>query len=377
MNLILVMREEIVCLVIQILLLVYNVTYNKGEEGRRFLRICTCALTHVVFDVITIYTVNHLDTVPELVNKVCHQVFFLSAILFCYEFFNYVCRVSYSKRVAKKIRIVSSIVPILYLCLMPFLEIEYLEGNGTNYSFGPCVYAGYGCTVILFAASVATMLAGYKKIEKGARRALFPMVGLMAFGVAYQIFIPEFLFTGAELTLVSVGMCFSLESPTKRYMQRAFIDMNTSVKNKNCYDEEVASLEKKRHLISSKGVTCIVCDLNGLKFVNDNYGHLAGDELIRLAASLLKSSLKHAYGVYRVGGDEFVAIYVGEHADKAEEEVESVKQASGKMRTRGGQPLSIAIGVAKGGELDSVLDVVSQADKMMYVEKTRMKKGRA
>ena len=376
MNMILVIRAEIICLVIQVFLLVYSALYNKSKTERIFLRICCWGLIHVVFDIITVYTVNHLETVPQGVNWLCHVVFFMAAIMFCYEFLNYIFRVSYPEKITKKLRIISTAVPVLYLVTIPFLEIEYPAGRGTNYSFGPCVYAGYGCTVVLFVSSIAVILINYNKIEKSVRRALLPMVLFMAGGVMYQIFVPEFLFTGAEVTLVTVGMYFAVENPAERYRSRAFIDLDTSVKSKNCYDEEVVTLEQKyRSDISPKDVACVVCDLNGLKNVNDTYGHLVGDELIRLAASALKDHLKSAYNIYRVGGDEFVAIYVDEQVSRAEAEVEQVRNHSSELHTGNGCPLSMAVGLAKSSDGDSILDVVAEADKKMYQEKARMKES--
>ena len=374
MNLLLIIRAEIICLVIQVFLLVYSALYNKSKNERIFLRICSWGLIHVFFDIITVYTVNHLETVPRWVNWLCHVVFFMSAIMFCYEFLNYIFRVSYPEKITKKLRIISTAVPVLYLALIPFLEIEYPVGRGTNYSFGPCVYAGYGCTVVLFVSSVAVIIINYAKIEKSVRRALLPMLLFMAGSVMFQIFVPEFLFTGAEVTLVTVGMYFAVENPAERYRSRALIDLDTSVKSKNCYDEEVVALEQKyRSGVSPKDIACVVCDLNGLKNVNDTYGHLVGDELIRLAASALKDHLKSAYNIYRVGGDEFVAIYVDKQVSRAEQEVKQVQDHSCKMRTGNGCPLSMAIGLAKSTVGDSLLDVVAAADKKMYQEKAKMK----
>ena len=374
MNILLTIRAEIICLVIQIFLLVFGILYNRSKTERIFLRICCCGLIHVVFDIITVYTVNHLETVPTWVNWLCHVIFFMAAIMFCYEFLNYIFLISYSEKTAKKLRLISTAVPVLYLILIPFLKIEYLVGRGTNYSFGPCVYAGYGCTVVLFASSVMVIIIRFKHLERNVRRALIPMVMFMAAGVAYQIFVPEFLFTGAEVTLVTVGIYFALENPMERYRSRAFIDLDTSLKSKNCYDEDMAAFKQKyRSGVSAGDVACVVCDLNDLKIVNDTYGHLVGDELIRLAASLLKDYLKNAYDIYRVGGDEFVAIYVDEEVSKAEQEVEQARNHAIKFHTENGYPLSIAIGFAKSSDGDSVLDVVAAADKNMYQEKAKMK----
>ena len=50
---------------------------------------CICALGHVTFDMITVYTVNHLETIPLWINNLLHMVFYEFAIVFCYEFLAY------------------------------------------------------------------------------------------------------------------------------------------------------------------------------------------------------------------------------------------------------------------------------------------------
>ena len=56
----------------------------------------------------------------------------------------------------------------------------------------------------------------------------------------------------------------------------------------------------------------ISIDLNGLKRVNDTYGHVAGDELIRAAADCMKNSFNEYGKIYRIGGDEFAVIITEE-----------------------------------------------------------------
>ena len=125
-------------------------------------------------------------------------------------------------------------------------------------------------------------------------------------------------------------------------------------------------------------ITCVVCDLNGLKIVNDNFGHLSGDELIRAAADVLIKTLKNSYCVYRIGGDEFVAIYLGNNALTANDELEKLKV---NCRTYTGlkRPLSLAVGMASNSENDvnCMEDIISIADKRMYEDKIRMKSIKA
>lgn len=121
---------------------------------------------------------------------------------------------------------------------------------------------------------------------------------------------------------------------------------------------------------------CAVCDLNGLKAVNDNFGHIAGDELIRAAADVLSKNLKSAYNVYRIGGDEFVAVFIGHNKNIIEKEVAEVRTDCGRY-TNLKHPLSIAIGIAdiSDDKFLSVFEIISLADKRMYEDKVRIKQS--
>ena len=89
MNVVLIVRAELVCIVILLYLFFFSLRYWENEEKKRFLRMCICALGHVTFDMITVYTVNHLETIPLWINNLLHMVFYEFAIVFCYEFLCY------------------------------------------------------------------------------------------------------------------------------------------------------------------------------------------------------------------------------------------------------------------------------------------------
>lgn len=117
-----------------------------------------------------------------------------------------------------------------------------------------------------------------------------------------------------------------------------------------------------------------MCDLNGLKSVNDNFGHIVGDEMIRTAAQVISSNFKSANSVYRIGGDEFVAIYKGEFVENMNKEIEQLQSACENHHNEH-FPLGIATGVADREEsaVKEFSELVIIADKRMYENKMIMK----
>ena len=377
MNIILVLRSEIACAVILILLLGYNIIYGCKSE-KIFLRICLFALSHVIFDGITVFTVNNQELVGNTVNYIMHIMMYLSAILFDCEIFCYILKNFVSKARLRKYLILAKLPIIIYIIAMPFLKIQYFDGNGTKYSSGSCVLVGFTLIALYTVIGTVLLAVNIRKVDKSITIGLLPCNIFVIICMCIQLAVVEFLFTGAAVTLITMGLFFAIENPAAHYMRRAYIDIDTGIKNKNCYNEDMKRLNEK-YFVSEKNNSsfiCTVCDINGLKTVNDNFGHIAGDELIRAAADVLSKNLKSAYNVYRIGGDEFVAVFIGHDKDKVEKEIADVRNGCGKY-TDLKHPLSIAIGTADASDdkFESVLDVVSLADKRMYEDKVRIKQA--
>ncbi len=83
-------------------------------------------------------------------------------------------------------------------------------------------------------------------------------------------------------------------------------DFLTGLDNRYSFDQDIESILNK--LPEDSDVVLIMLDLNGLKYTNDSHGHLAGDDLIKRAASCITNAYKEIGTAYRIGGDEFAAI---------------------------------------------------------------------
>ena len=118
-------------------------------------------------------------------------------------------------------------------------------------------------------------------------------------------------------------------------------------------------------------------DLNGLKKINDAHGHAVGDDAIRKTGEVLRAACRDSDIVARLGGDEFVVLMV-EAGDVGVERVRArVQHALANHNTWGDRPyrLSVSLGVSRyvAGEVRSLDEMLSEADRRMYEEK---RKGR-
>ena len=91
---------------------------------------------------------------------------------------------------------------------------------------------------------------------------------------------------------------------------QAHLDGLTGVKSKHAYLEMEKTLDERLGKGTLSELAIVVCDVNGLKMINDTRGHQAGDEYIRMACRMICDVFSHS-PVYRVGGDEFVVILTG------------------------------------------------------------------
>ena len=117
--------------------------------------------------------------------------------------------------------------------------------------------------------------------------------------------------------------------------------------------------------------------MNSLKLINDTQGHEAGDSYLIRACHLICNSFKHS-PVYRIGGDEFVAILSGDDYDNREEHLRVLNGMMSPYSDSLPLPpeyVSIACGIAVyDSNTDStVADVIKRADEAMYKDKAAKK----
>ncbi len=151
-------------------------------------------------------------------------------------------------------------------------------------------------------------------------------------------------------------------------------DELTGVKNKTAYLELVSSVQSNiDNGLDYLTFAIVVCDINGLKQINDTEGHQAGDEYIRACADLIGHIFAHS-PVFRIGGDEFVVfVRGGDYAFKGPL-FEKLRKQVLLNRNVKGKPV-IASGISAFDPLNDhkVSEVFDRADEMMYRNKRDLK----
>jgi|LSQX01.1.fsa_nt_gb diguanylate cyclase (GGDEF)-like protein/PAS domain S-box-containing protein len=143
-------------------------------------------------------------------------------------------------------------------------------------------------------------------------------------------------------------------------------DPLTGLYNRRYFEEEL-----KRHESSSNPVGLIMCDVDGLKLVNDTLGHEQGDRLLRVVSALMKSCFRGDDILARVGGDEFAAIVPNASPKLLEERIHSIwDRVKTFNQEHGDFPISVSLGYAVRQDPQvSMLEVFKEADDNMYRKK--------
>ncbi|CEQ16657.1 sensor domain-containing diguanylate cyclase [Paraclostridium sordellii] len=151
--------------------------------------------------------------------------------------------------------------------------------------------------------------------------------------------------------------------------QMSYTDKLTGLYNRAYFEEQINKLDDNEYY----PLTLIMGDLNGLKAVNDNLGHLEGDKLLVEIAKVLKESCRKEDLVFRWGGDEFI-ILLPNSDYKLGKEICNRIQLNCKNTDKTPIPLSISLGVStKINKQKDIDEILKEAEDMMYVEKLKTK----
>jgi diguanylate cyclase (GGDEF)-like protein len=163
----------------------------------------------------------------------------------------------------------------------------------------------------------------------------------------------------------------------KEQAQRAASeDPLTGVGNRRALDDALRDLraEDPGDTRGSTPISLLVVDLDDFKSVNDTYGHVVGDEVLREAAAAVRRAARSRDVVARLGGDEFVVLARGADADAGRHLAERVTAAVGALRIDPGAGtgegavlrLSASVGVATAQTAEEAALLLARADAAMY-----------
>lgn len=186
------------------------------------------------------------------------------------------------------------------------------------------------------------------------------------------------IFAAALIALIIIRLIclvfINKVSRKKEVLNSRAKDAMTQCYNRNSYEQRLKELEADPELCKNLHFT--LCDVNFLKYINDNLGHEKGDEAITRCGQMLMNTIGDKGDVYRIGGDEFVCITSVPVLDSVRSQIEKESQ------TDKGYPFAVASGAASyditaDSDKPDVKKIIERSDKEMYSNKQEIKSKNA
>jgi len=153
------------------------------------------------------------------------------------------------------------------------------------------------------------------------------------------------------------------ENNFKHLKKIAETDPLTGLYNRNLFNDIIQS-----YIVGSKSYGIVMLDINGLKYINDHFGHKEGDRIITEATAIIKNSVRDTDLAFRFGGDEFVILTSSEKSVLSM--IENRIKNKNKIPTEDNPALlNFSLGYATSIEEGSLEDVLTLADQRMYKDK--------
>lgn len=315
-------KTSLVCLLLIIYMLVfyYHNPHIPIKSTRLFQLLTGVAFLVALFDLITIYTVNHRDLIPSGVNLVAHIIYLMSLLGFIYLLFLYMrSYLEADTKFNKTVKLLQALPFSMSAVGILILPITYEHGKTTDYSLGPKAYALYG-SVVLYLFLIAYYCFRYwEKMDREKRLAIILAVPLYVITAVIQLAIPESLVVVVCVTLIMMGLIMSNENMEK------YMDEKTETFNQYSFETVLADFdfEKQKMII---GIICF-CKIESNFTWNQNV------EVIKDIHKEIK--LQHLAS-YRIG--ENGVVFIAGASEKAQMVLSKVKES---IENKYGEEISV------------------------------------
>lgn len=151
----------------------------------------------------------------------------------------------------------------------------------------------------------------------------------------------------------------------KEILYMNYHDQLTGLYNRRFFEEELKRVDIERNL----PISLIMADVNGLKLINDAFGHSYGDELLIKTGELIRKECREDEIIARLGGDEFVLLLPRTSSEEAEKIIKRIKKASSGIQLQS-MELSISFGwETKNSVIQDINEILKNAEDYMYRHK--------
>lgn len=213
--------------------------YHKKLSSSIFDKILLLSLFCIIFDGVTAVTVNNLESVPLVWNRIFHLCFLIGIDSVVYHLFGYMLRTTGVLRVKKKSNILLHIPYLLNVVIVigHINSLEFRKGTYSNYSMGVSAYTCFLMVGIYVLLSLIVFFKRWNYIEHNKRMSILTfMLAIGGIALAQGIY-SELLLSSVAVTLAVVGIYLNQEDPAlseiSRYHSEMVMSFATLVENKD------------------------------------------------------------------------------------------------------------------------------------------------
>jgi len=195
-------------------------------------------------------------------------------------------------------------------------------------------------------------------VDQGVSTAAYYLIAMVTVSIWFSLFI----------WLDSTQSVKIIEQKNIELSELALVDNLTNLSNRHYFDHDIEFLIATTIRNKSK-ITLLMIDLDRFKLVNDTYGHIVGDNVLKQTAQILKNSVRATDRVYRWGGEEFIIITPETSNSQASLVAEKICQNFRDTKFDVIGSITVSVGLASYDEEESVVDWIKRADLALYQAK--------
>ncbi len=394
---------EIAAQIFVLFIFVYScIEYPMRNRKNMLFRIMSIILIFTQsFDILSAYVISYHDIFPRISNILVNTAYFFFGTTLCYmlgAYIDYHIIPENGQKLFLKTKIVLLIIEEIAIIANVFWGFFFYITEDNIYTHGDYFYFMHFVSILFIVMAGITMFANIKILGKAQILYGTIIIILYVLPILIQVlFFPNVLMIMFGASLIMLVTLFSLETPdyirlqttleelekteseleklNKKNYELAHFDQMSELLNRTAYEEMVSDLETNIQKIrEDKKIIIFMADLNFLKYLNDNYGHITGDEAIKNVALIIKETFSEKENCYRIGGDEFCIISIGNDQIKFESMYQRFIDRVAEQNKKVEYPFSVASAyyVVKD---ESIGDAMQIVDNIMYENKKELKKN--
>lgn len=174
-----------------------------------------CGILSIIFDGVTAYTVNHLEEIPDFLNRILHLCFLSSLDIIVFLMFLYICENSLGlpKKKWKRFLMILPLIINIFIVIIFIPKLEFRTGKITNYSMGISAYTCFIMAFIYTIISLIVLILSWKNIGRHKKINISTTIGTICFVSLYQMIFPQALITCLCPTIVIISSYLNMENP--------------------------------------------------------------------------------------------------------------------------------------------------------------------